>query len=44
ANLHIRGPRWFDGVRVNGAMLSSVGLKSPVLKPEQAILIEAARV
>ncbi len=44
ANLHIRGPRWFDGVRVNGAMLASVGLKSPVLKPEQAILIEAVRV
>ncbi len=40
----IRGPKWTDGVVVSGALLERVGLKTPVLRPEQALLIEANRV
>mgnify|MGYP000140203480 CR=1 FL=1 len=39
----IRGPKWTDGVVVSGALLERVGLKTPVLRPEQALLIEANR-
>ena len=37
-------PKWYPGVRMTGALLASMGLRSPVLRPEQAILIEAKRV
>jgi alpha-galactosidase len=37
-------PKWYSGVRMSGALLASMGLRAPVLRPEQAILIEAKRV
>ena len=37
-------PHWFDGVTLSGAALEQVGLKTPVLAPEQAFLVEAVRV
>ena len=37
-------PKWYDGVRIPGALLASVGMRAPVLRPEQAMLIEATRV
>ncbi|MEY5004703.1 MAG: hypothetical protein RLZZ594_733 [Actinomycetota bacterium] len=36
-------PKWYDGVRIPGALLASVGMRAPVLRPEQAMLIEATR-
>lgn len=42
--MQIIAPRWYEGVHLTGAMLATVGLKSPVLRPEQALLIEANRV
>jgi alpha-galactosidase len=39
----LKPPHWFDGVTLSGTMLATVGLKSPVLRPEQAILIEVER-
>lgn len=38
-----KSPHWFDGVMLSGAALASVGLKTPVLAPEQALLVEATR-
>jgi alpha-galactosidase len=38
-----RDPHWVDGVTVSGAYLSKVGLRTPILKPEQAILIEVSK-
>ncbi len=40
----IAGPKWTEGVVISGALLDRVGLKAPVLRPEQALLIEAERV
>lgn len=37
-------PKWYSGVRMSGGLLASMGLRAPVLRPEQAILIEAKRV
>ena len=37
-------PKWYSGVTLSGNLLASLGLRSPVLRPEQAILIEAKRV
>ncbi|MEY3908182.1 MAG: hypothetical protein RLZZ90_89, partial [Actinomycetota bacterium] len=37
-------PRWYEGVRLTGAVLSTIGLKSPVLRPEQALLIQVKKV
>ena len=34
-------PRWYSGVRMTGALLAGIGLRAPVLRPEQALLIEA---
>jgi alpha-galactosidase len=31
---------WFDGVELTGAALESVGLRSPIMYPENALLIE----
>lgn len=42
-SMQLKPPHWFDGVTLSGAMLATVGLKSPVLRPEQAILIEVER-
>jgi alpha-galactosidase len=39
-----KAPHWFDGVTLSGAALAQVGLKTPVLAPEQAFLVEAVRV
>ncbi len=41
--MQLKPPTWFDGVSLSGAYLASVGLKSPVLRPEQAMLIEVTR-
>jgi alpha-galactosidase len=42
-NLHV--PAWMSQeLELTGAFLSAVGLKAPVLRPEQALLIEATRV
>jgi alpha-galactosidase len=38
-----KSPQWFEGVTLTGAALASIGLKTPVLAPEQAILVEATR-
>lgn len=37
-------PKWYDGVVLTGQVLSGLGLRAPVLRPEQAMLIEAVRV
>ena len=37
-------PKWYAGVRMSGALLASMGLRAPVLRPEQAMLLEAKRV
>ncbi|PKQ16903.1 MAG: alpha-galactosidase, partial [Actinobacteria bacterium HGW-Actinobacteria-8] len=39
-----RGPAWLDGIEVSGAVLASVGLRPPILWPEQAILVVVQRV
>lgn len=42
-NLHL--PAWMSQeLELTGAFLSAVGLKAPVLRPEQALLIEATRI
>jgi alpha-galactosidase len=42
-NLHL--PAWMsEELELSGAFLDRVGLKAPVLRPEQALLIEAVRV
>ena len=38
-----RDPMWVEGATVSGAYLSKVGLRTPILKPEQALLIEVSR-
>ena len=42
--MQLKPPAWFDGVTLSGAVLATIGLKSPVLRPEQAMLIEVERV
>jgi alpha-galactosidase len=42
--MQILPPKWYAGVRMSGGLLASMGLRAPVLRPEQAILIEAKRV
>ena len=42
--MQLKPPTWFEGVRLSGAALASFGLKSPVLRPEQALLIEVKQV
>lgn len=37
-------PRWYEGVKLTGAVLATIGLKSPVLRPEQALLIQVKKV
>lgn len=37
-------PKWLDGVVLTGAALSRIGLRPPILAPENAILIEAERI
>ncbi|MFM6966199.1 MAG: alpha-galactosidase [Rhodoluna sp.] len=39
-----QSPKWFDGVVLTGAALAQVGVRPPVLAPENAILIEVERV
>lgn len=43
-SMQIKAPTWFAGVQLTGAALSTFGLRSPVLRPEQALLIEAKRI
>ncbi|MEN9749374.1 MAG: hypothetical protein RL149_452, partial [Actinomycetota bacterium] len=43
-SMQLKPPTWFDGVQLSGSALASFGLKSPVLRPEQALLIEAKRI
>ena len=35
---------WINGVTLDGRYLQTVGLCSPILKPEQAFLLEVTRV
>ena len=42
--VHRQMPKWLDGVVLTGAALSRVGLRPPILAPENAILIEAERI
>jgi alpha-galactosidase len=44
AVMQLKPPHWLSGVRVSGRALGSLGLRSPVLRPEQSMLIEAVRV
>ncbi|MDN4478551.1 alpha-galactosidase [Demequina sp. SYSU T00039] len=44
ATVQRRGPAWLDGLEVSGAALASVGLRPPVLWPEQAVLVVVERV
>ena len=37
-------PKWLEGVVLTGAALAKVGLRPPILAPENAILIEVERV
>ncbi len=37
-------PHWLDGVQLTGAALAKVGLRPPILAPENAILIEVERI
>ena len=43
-SMQIKPPKWLDGVVINGALLAAVGLKAPILQPQQALLIEAERI
>ncbi len=36
-------PTWTDGVELSGVMLRTVGLRPPILAPEQAFLLEISR-
>jgi alpha-galactosidase len=42
--MQLKPPTWFDGVTLSGSTLATLGLKSPVLRPEQALLIEVKRI
>ncbi|MGA1609602.1 MAG: alpha-galactosidase [Candidatus Nanopelagicaceae bacterium] len=35
-----RSPEWFDGIEVKGSTLIDIGIKAPILEPENALLIE----
>jgi alpha-galactosidase len=37
-------PHWLDGVQLTGAALAKVGLRPPILAPENAFLIEVERI
>ena len=37
-------PKWLDGAVLSGAALEKVGLRPPILAPENAILVEIDRV
>ncbi|PKQ26571.1 MAG: alpha-galactosidase [Actinobacteria bacterium HGW-Actinobacteria-4] len=43
ASVQRRAPSWMDGFEITGAALASVGLRPPILWPEEAILIMAQR-
>jgi alpha-galactosidase len=40
----LRAPAWVDGVTLTGGALGSVGVRPPLLWPEQAVLLHAVRV
>jgi len=42
--MQLKPPHWYSGVRVSGRALNNLGLRAPVLRPEQSMLIEAVRV
>jgi alpha-galactosidase len=39
-----QSPKWLDGVVLTGAALALVGIRPPILAPENAILVEVERV
>lgn len=39
-----RAPKWFEGVVLTGAALARVGVRPPILAPENAVLIELERI
>ncbi|MDN4476443.1 alpha-galactosidase [Demequina sp. SYSU T00192] len=44
ATVQRRAPAWLDGLEVTGAALARVGLRPPILWPEQAVLAVVERV
>jgi alpha-galactosidase len=38
-----RDPSWVTGTIVSGGYLNKVGLRAPILKPEQAVLIKVSK-
>ena len=38
-----RDPVWVNGTVVSGAFLTKVGLRAPILKPEQAVLLKVSK-
>jgi alpha-galactosidase len=39
-----RSPEWFAGIEISGGALMEIGLKAPILEPENALLIEIVAV
>ncbi len=44
ATIQRRGPAWLDGVEATGAALANLGLRAPILWPEEAVLAVVERV
>ena len=42
--LQIKNPPWLKGVKLSGAALANIGVRPPILAPENAILISAVKV
>ena len=42
-SMQARAPEWMSGVEVTGSALAQIGLRPPILMPENAILIELRR-
>lgn len=42
--MHQQLPKWLDGVVLTGAALARIGLRPPILAPENAILVSVERV
>ena len=42
--LQVKNPPWIKGVTLSGAALANVGVRPPILAPENAILIQVTRV
>lgn len=38
--MSLRSPEWFSGIELSGKALMELGLKAPILEPENALLVE----